>query len=269
MIKNLYMVPYDFTSIGEKALKYALYLADQKLDIEIKLLHIAKNDETKKVAEEKLEEIIKNTPCAEGSAITYLVKVGHFLEDIGRIANEEKVQLVVMGTHGSVGMQRIMGSHAMKVITSADCPFLVMQEATEIKKVENILIPIDLTKESLQIINVAADMANILGAKLHIVSEKQTDPLLYSRLKNRIGLVEEELEKEGIEPKIKLFDRKGSFSSKIMKYAKSNEMEMIAFAYYSESLFVVLDTFGQKLITNKLRLPVLVLNSKQSSSLYF
>lgn len=268
MSKNLYMVPFDFTEVGQKALDYTLAMASY-VALEIKILHIAKDKSSAMAAKTKLEELAKNIKKPEDCDISTLVKVGNFLTDIGKIASEEKAQLVVMGTHGSSGMQKIMGSYAMKVITSAECPFLIVQKNTKIKYVNNILVPIDLTKESLQIINVAADMSYIAKSQITIAAERQNDPLLSSRLKNRLGLIKEQLEERGIEPKIKLFDQKGGFDSKIIKYSKSANMDMIAFAYHSESLFAVLDTFGQKLITNKHALPVLVLNSKQASALYF
>ena len=39
MSKNLYMVPYDFTPISQKALEYALHLG-KHVHTEIKLIHL-------------------------------------------------------------------------------------------------------------------------------------------------------------------------------------------------------------------------------------
>jgi len=44
---------------------------------------------------------------------------------------------------------------------------------------------------------------------------------------------------------------------------------MIAFAYHTESLLPQFDSFAPNLINNKEKLPVVVINSKLASALYF
>ena len=50
---------------------------------------------------------------------------------------------------------------------------------------------------------------------------------------------------------------------------KENNGGLIAIAYHYESLLPQFDSFAQDLITNKLGLPVLIVNSKLASALYF
>ena len=149
------------------------------------------------------------------------------------------------------------------------CPFLIVQKETEIREINNVVVPIDLTKESLQIVNIAGDMANIVGAKIHILAEKQTDQILNTRLKNRLGIVKKQLEDRGFEPQIQLMKRSGKYRRKIVNYCKNNGYEMIALAYHSESVLPQFEKFAQGLITNKPGLPVMIVNSKLASSLYF
>lgn len=263
------MVPYDFTPTSQKALEYALHIG-KHVHTDIKLLHLVSDKKKGMAMKTKLDELAKSTKCPDGVEISAVVKVGNIFTDIGKIAKEEKAQLIIMGTHGIRGMQRLFGSFAMKVIISADCPFLVVQKTTEIKEVNRLAVPIDLTKESLQITKIAGDMARINGAEVHVLAEKQTDQILNTRLKNRLGLVKQQYEDEiGIEPKISLVKKGGSYRKKVMSYAKENNIDMIALAYHSESLFPQFDNFAQGLITNKPGLPVLVINSKLASSLYF
>ena len=61
----------------------------------------------------------------------------------------------------------------------------------------------------------------------------------------------------------------GSYSKKVMEYAKAESIDLIAISYHSESLIPQFDKFAQNLITNSELLPCLVLNSKQASALYF
>lgn len=268
MSKNLYIVPFDFTPVTQKALDYALMLAE-KVHTEIQILHIAPDKAKGMQKKQQLEDFAKTVQVPHGSEITTLVKVGNFLTDIGRIANEEKAQLIIMGTHGVSGFQKWFGSKAMKVVVSAECPFIIVQNDCDIKPIKKIAIPIDLTKESLQIVKIAGDVAAMFKAEVHVLAEKQTDPILNTRLQNRLSIVKNQYEERDMEPVIGIVKKRGSYDRKIMNYVKQNELDFIAFAYHTESLLPQFDKFAPNLLNNKMRLPVMVINSKLASALYF
>lgn len=268
MSKNLYIVPYDFTPVTDKAIEYALHIG-KHVDTEIRLLHIA-SDKPKGMAKVKLlEEVKSKLNVPSGIEITCSVRVGNIFTDLGKIAAEEKAQLIIMGTHGMRGFQRIGGSNAMKLVTSTECPFLIVQKNTELKEISEVIVPIDLTKESLQIVSIAGDMANIFKANVHVLAEKQTDQILNTRIQNRIGIVSKSYEDRGVNANVHFVKHGGSYGKKIMQYTKENNGGMIAIAYHSESLLPQFDSFAQNLITNKAGLPVLIINSKLASALYF
>lgn len=268
MSKNLYIVPHDFSKVGDVALKYALHLG-KYVSTEIKLLHVISNKSEEIAASKKLDEIINQIDKPDGVTISKYIHVGSIFEDIGKIATREHAQLILMGTHGEKGMQKVFGSYAMKVITSCDIPFLVVQDNTNIKPIEKIIVPIDLTKESLQVVNLAADVATIFGATVHVVGEKQKDELLNQQMKNRILIVKNQYEERNVDCKLEFMKDGGSYSRKIEEYSKANQIDLIAIAYHSESLIPQFDKFAQKLITNEAKLPCLVINSKPASALYF
>ena len=52
--------------------------------------------------------------------------------DVVRIADEEKCEMIVMGTHGRTGLTRLlMGSVAEQIVRRAPCPVLIYRETTE------------------------------------------------------------------------------------------------------------------------------------------
>ncbi|TNF46798.1 MAG: universal stress protein [Bacteroidetes bacterium] len=268
MSKNIYLVPHDLTAVGDMALRYALHMG-KKVNSEIILLHITSSKADSIKAMVKIDEIIAKTEVPYGIELKRVVREGSIFEDIGKIAHREGAQLIIMGTHGSSGLQKLFGSNAIKVVTSADVPFLIVQKNTPLTDIKNIIVPIDLTKESLQIVNVAGDMANIYGASVHVVGEKQNDELLSQQMKNRILIVKNQYDDRSIPCNVELFEKGGSFTKKIMKYVKDKNVDMLAIAYHTESLLPQFDTFAQTLITNDLSLPCMVLNSKPASALYF
>ena len=268
MSNNLYIVPYDFTPVADKALAYALHLGG-KVNAEIRVIHLAASKAKGMPKVQLLEDVKNRQNIPHGVELTTKVRVGSIFTDISKIAKEESAQLIIMGTHGSRGLQSMFGSHAMKVITSADCPFIIVQKHTKIVDVKSIVVPIDLTKESLQIVSLAGDLAKMFNAEVHVIAEKQSDQILNTRIQNRIGLVKKQYEETEVKAQINMVKNRGSYGKKVTEYFKKNNNDIVAIAYHSESLFPQFDSFAQNLITNKAGLPVMVINSKLASALYF
>ncbi len=269
MSKNLFIVPHDFTSVGDAALKYALYMAGpRKSDIE--LLHIVNNKNSQRAAHQKLTAIIENLDLNVGDVnVKAVVRVGNIFDDIGKIAEKKEARLIIMGTHGAKGMQKLFGSYAIKVVTSTSVPFLVVQEGVEHKEVKDIVVPIDVSKESLQIINVAAEIARTFNSHVHILCEDQKDPRLSQQMKIRISLVKKEYQEKDVKSSIEMIKGNKSYQHKVINYAKDVDANMIAIAYHSSSLFASFDTYAQKIITNDENIPCLIINAKLLSKLYY
>jgi len=268
-MKNLYIVPYDFSSTSDIALNYALHIC-KNVEAEIRVLHLISSKRLSDTAKERLERRIKTLEISSKAKVTIQVEEGNIFEDIGRIGTELRAQLIIMGTHGRRGLsQKIFGSHSIKIVTSCNIPFLIVQKGCVQKHVKNIVVPIDLSKESMQIVNIAGGIATIYDATIHVLGPKQDDELMTQRMKNRVSIIQTEYENRGVKAEIKLLSDGGSYSKKIIKYVESNDVDMIAFAYHTESLFPQLNSFAQNLITNKGKLPCLVIQSKEASTLYF
>lgn len=268
MSQNLYLVPHDFTAVGDVALRYAMHIG-KRVKTEIQVVHIVTDASKVTAAKQKLDLLIQSFEKPSNVELTSLVEVGNIFEDISKIARKDRAQLIIMGTHGAVGMQKLFGSHAIKVITSADVPFLVVQEKTPVNEVKNIIVPIDLTKESLQITNIAGDLAAMFDAELHVTFEKMSDQVLRQKMNTRVTLVRNSYEDRKLKSHFIELDGSGSYHKKIIDYAKKVNADQIAIAYHTESLLPQFDKFAQSLITNDLNLPCVIINSKSASSLYF
>jgi nucleotide-binding universal stress UspA family protein len=75
------------------------------------------------------EELNRMTPRApEGITMRHLLTEGDAAEEIRRVAEKHQCDLIVMGTHGRTGLDRLlMGSVAEKVVRLAPCPLLVVK----------------------------------------------------------------------------------------------------------------------------------------------
>jgi len=269
MSSRIYLVPHDFSAVCNAALKHALVLA-KPAKADVMLLHLVDNPQKIASAKAKFETFIKdlNLPYG-GPEVTCKVIKGSIFEDIGKIADELKISKIIMGTHGAKGLQKVFGSFAIKVVLSTNTPFVIVQDSTPSPTIDNIVVPIDLSKESLQIISHAADIASVFNSKVHVIGENQRDEILARQMKNRIKLVEKKFEEVNVSATVELLEKSGSYASKVLNHSKKVNADMIALAYHTESLLPTFDTFAQTIITNPDKIPVLIIRSTEVSSSYF
>ncbi len=79
---------------------------------------------------QKLDSIC---PTVEGVRCERHHLEGHPAEEVLRFAEEEGVDLIVVGSHGRTGLSRmLMGSVAEEIVRRAECPVLVVKHASSL-----------------------------------------------------------------------------------------------------------------------------------------
>ena len=79
----------------------------------------------------KLEQVAKELGKDKGPLKSFL-STGVPAEEIVRVADQESIDLIVMGTHGWSGFRHmLLGSVAEKILRSATCPVLVVKSNEE------------------------------------------------------------------------------------------------------------------------------------------
>jgi nucleotide-binding universal stress UspA family protein len=78
-------------------------------------------------AEQQLAERVE-AAAGRGLTVRYLLRTGTAAEEIAQTATDEHADLVVVGTHGRTGLNRLMiGSVAERVVRVAPCPVLTVK----------------------------------------------------------------------------------------------------------------------------------------------
>ena len=137
-IQNI-IVPVDFLEHTENLVEFALYIT-KKLGGTIRFIHVVENPysyaeysypsmnifqtEVVELAEEKMKQLVEknSNTCAgcEGK-----VCIGNVVESIIDFATEEKGDLIIVGTHGRKGLEKMwLGSVAERVVRRSPCPSL-------------------------------------------------------------------------------------------------------------------------------------------------
>lgn len=260
---NKILVPTDFTSVSEFAIKYAVEIAEVT-GYSVHILHIVKNQGEIAEADKKLEAQAAALGAKFGCKIYGMSRVGNIFDDIPQVAENEKAQLVVMGTHGLRGMQFLVGSNALRIISESNVPIIIIQDNnTRSAKLKKVLAPLDLHKETKQKLKIAADVAERFKAEVHLISPKETDEYLSNRLKRNLAYAEGYMEERNLSYKTAVTEAGSSgFVKEMIKYAKYAEIDLICILNTAEEQLI--HAFGmdseQKIITNDALIPVMVLN---------
>lgn len=265
-MKNIYkiLIPTDFSSVAETALKNAIKIASI-MNGEIIILHVVDKQEDIASAEIKVEEMVKRISAEQNIPTAGKTVVGNIFEDIGKVAKSEGVKLIIMGTHGRKGLQHLTGSHAMKVITGSEIPFIVVQDKEVPASYKNIVFPIDFKAETKIKIALTASMAAQLGAKVHIFGEYVNDQFQQKHVDNNVVYAKKFFTEKNVEFSVELAKEEGNFVKQILRYATSTNADLLAILnldYRSISHF--LKNKEEELITNEAQIPVLMVNPSES-----
>jgi nucleotide-binding universal stress UspA family protein len=139
-------VPSDFTPVSNVAIRYGCEIAESTKS-EVYLLHIVKTQGEIEAAKKKLEGQAADHATRHAIKINIHVRVGNIFDDIPDVAAEENAELIVMGTHGMQGMQFIVGSNALRIISESKVPMIIVQADTkQSAKISKLLIRSIFTK---------------------------------------------------------------------------------------------------------------------------
>jgi len=260
----LYLVPFDFSEVSDSALRLALDLAEANSG-RVTMLHITKKDADKKEARKKFEELMKDLTPQEQALSETKVITGSLFEDMGKAAHLLSASLIVMGTHGAHGMQKVFGSNAVKMISNTSAPLLITQGKKTVEKIKNIVMPFSFAKESIQISTFAGSIAQKFNATIHLVGFHDKDEWLEGHTRTNQKIVRQLLTDNNIKHEIVNLSKKESYEKELMDYSASVDADLIAAAYFKEGIMPSPNSFIQIIIENELQIPLLTVNSEELS----
>ncbi len=260
MNRKNFIVPHDFTPVADIALEHAIATA-KPLNAQVYVLHVVSKEKSIKEADEKLTAILAKYSTS-GVDLVPSVRMGSIFEDIGEFAAEHHAELIFMGTHGAHGWQHITGSHALKVITSSSVPFIIVQEKG-IKETgyDDIVVPMDLHKETKQKLAIVANLATYFKSRVHVITPDETDEFLRHQVQANIQFAKKFFSDRGIEVTATLAPSSG-FDKEVVKHAVNIDADLIAIMNLNRSNFLgtITANYEQYIITNDAKIPALVVN---------
>ena len=269
------LVPVDFSETGSLALEHAAFMArlakadllllhvlpvsEYHFEIPEPILRIENHDEVNKIVEQKLNELVEHVRINYGCRAVSMSARGKVAHEIYETALEEKVDLIVMGTHGAKGFEEFfLGSNAQKVVNVAPCPVITVQTHSKKLGYTNIVLPIDRTIHSREKVDVAIDMGNLFASKLHILGLlESTEEGEYDKLQIVLDQVQSKIEKSGL-PFSRHTVKGDNLAAEALKFGASVNADLIIIMTEHESEMTGIFMGPRaKQIVNHSRIPVL------------
>jgi nucleotide-binding universal stress UspA family protein len=242
------LVPTDFSETAGNALRQAIQIAKMN-KAEITLLHIVTPfdityqkqkpsdkfdhhslyNKVVKAAENELKKIAKEITEKNSIKVECIVKVELVIEDvICNVAEKEKTDLIVMGTHGTAGAREFFaGKNTYLVVHHAECPVLTIPKRTSKQGLKNIILPIRLESNSRQKVDYAVQIARLFDSTVFITGyTDDTNKSKQNKVKQYVAQVENYLSALGIKNKsTSIFSE--NFTKETLDYAKKNKADLI------------------------------------------
>jgi nucleotide-binding universal stress UspA family protein len=263
------LLPTDFSECADHALTHAMRVAD-RFDARLHILHVVneldpdwyglseaqeKASELRtRIKEEARARLQELAPDRDLDTTVSLQLSFDVADSINEYVEEREIDLVVMGTHGRQGLDRLMlGNVADKIIRHAPCPVMTVREEVpwtdegEDVVFQDILAPIDFSDHSRKALRTSKTFARAYGARQHLlfIAEKRTVPTFSDTGIPGVGVVEmdpeivknaekglQQLDENvgGPDVKSEYHVREGDVSQDIVDFAETRGIDLIVMA---------------------------------------
>lgn len=296
------LFPTDFSPSASQALNHAVYLA-QKYRAELHMLHVivlhqddpynpehhfpdlesiharvrelAAQQMTASVEQQEMADlVIKRTQRREVSAAPAIVEY----------AEEQDIDLIVMGTHGRRGVRHLLvGSVTEEVVRMAPCAVLSVRSKGEprpLSEIRHVLAPVDFSEDSQEALRVARNVAANYEADLQVlhVWENVVHPAFYNMGAMSIKDIQPDIEErtmkamrdlytatEGRNVRVEYFAVEGHAAREIVHFAEEHESDIIVISTHGLTGMnhFLLGSVSEKVV-RRAPCPVLVVKRKRS-----
>ncbi len=285
---NKILVPIDFSDQSAIALSQSFNLA-REYGADITLLHVIEDGGTmgrifskqhdeslRKEIQTQLDELASGVEKKTKIKVDTLIARGKAYEKIAEVAEMLDAIFIIMGCSGVPnGIKgRFIGSNALRVVRESLRPVITVKGKHHRDGCKNIVLPLDLTKETREKVTKAIEIAKLgTGAAIRVVSVLFTsDEFVVNRLTRQLSQVKNFVEKAGIECTAEIIKgAKGedSLSENIIDYSRKVDGDIILIMTQQEIDFTefFIGSSAQEMILNS-EIPVLSIIPSPKKDMY-
>ena len=254
IVTSRILIPIGFSDQSMIALGQGFNLAKIKKS-EIILLSVIENQkkieslflddkthELQQKVNDKLVEVGKKYAAEYDIHVETMVAKGRVYEKIIEVAEMVNADLIVMGTNGTPKgvLKKVIGTNAERVVRLAHCPVITLKGKDHRNGCENIILPLDLGKQTKEKVTLAIEYARYWDATIRVVSVLLRDKQeIKDKLVRNLNQVEKFISDADVECSSELLEiekGKGLVKS-ILDYGRKFESDLILIMTRQEDIF--------------------------------
>jgi nucleotide-binding universal stress UspA family protein len=276
---EIILVPTDFSDVCNNAIVHGAEIA-RHFNYSLTILHVIdkesknqlkKEKHTEAFINEELQKIAGEISKLYAIKTNYISRTGSIFSTIGEVASEMGASLLILGTHGKVGLQQhLTGSFALKVVTTSPAPVIVVQKGTKFENgYKNIVFPVSTTAEVRQKVKWAIMIAKTFKSKIHVVQLYESFEEDQKKMRVINAQIFEKFDENKIPYIHHIAEKDGNFGKQVLAYAQKNNADLIAIMTTPDSINFILGPYDEQMMFNQHEIPVMCVNPIEKTTTHW
>ena len=265
--QHVIIIPIDFTEQSIYAISQSYNLA-RYTNSKLLLLHVYE-----KQGEERFDEITqltKKTQEESGVSCDFMNIKGNIYKETVRVAEEVNAKMIVVGVESHINRTKdILTDSVSEMVRKSPCPVITIRGKEQRDGCESILLPIDLSRDSREKVDVAVEFAKYFGAAIRVLGiYSLKDEKYENQLHAYVHQVKQFIKAKGVTCSNKTMPAE-NIAEAVVEYANKIEADLIMIMNKPDLSLreMFLGTMAQKVIDIS-NIPVITINPKVKESRY-
>jgi nucleotide-binding universal stress UspA family protein len=254
------VVPWDFTEKSKNALLHAISVARKLEKDEIALLHFVRQNMQRDEVMQELEKSAGSFAEKQQVQIRPYIRIGSVSSGIGHFAGDVDAEMVVMGTKGIRGMQRLTGSHALKIVEHAHVPFFIVRQPPQNDHFSRVVFPVQYKTETKEKMNLVNYLHKRVNPSFYVFKPHYGDEGLVRKAQANLGFCRQFMDQREISYQMGASEGEKGFTQELLEYAHQVNAGLILLVATKNITFVdyMTGAHEQQVISNDYGIPVLI-----------
>lgn len=278
-LNDIVLVPTDFSDTCQNAINHGAELAEF-LNYKLLILHVI-NRESKSnlkkenleisAVSEKLNDIADEIRERTRLEVETLTRDGSIFNEIQQAVKDAGAKVMILGTHGKKGMQYLLGSYALKVVTKTPVPTIVVQKRPFAHGYKKIVFPINSFTEARQQVQWAIHMARTFQSEIKIFRQPQSEERLSNKIKVVSAQIEEAFKKYDVSYSIDDAEKADNFAGQMIAFAAAEHADLIMIMTDADLFSTDFNAgaWDEKMMYNEPQIPVMCINPVMTGKVYY
>jgi nucleotide-binding universal stress UspA family protein len=276
------LVPTDFSEACDNALNHAIEMA-KYLKSKVYVLHVVDDLSKDFFAKDALEmgatnpnnfydslrlttEKLKDYVATKKSdVIIPLIEEGDLFTAIKDVATSINAGMIILGTHGKHGFQKIVGSYALKVIDKTRLPVFVVQKRGFGAGYNDIVFTVNLSDEDRQKVEYAIQLSEIFNSTIHIFPQQTESAQSKAKLNVIVEQIKAQFDKHSVKYTVSDSSEYGEvWDRQVLNYSSSINADLILIMSNPDKHVMFFDSKEENIMFNSAQIPVLCVNYRNT-----